>query len=231
MFNEFSKAGYAYVLPNGQQVQSQRLESVGTPKDSQKTSQKNSMMHASGKWGVASLSQNLEAPDFIKIQAQQARHGLKTNQSETDSIVQSNALSLTQNSKKNMPHFKLDLSKCVNEDDDDEQPFMPAKHKVSEDEPIDLDKILVENVAQVMPSSRRHKPAPVKKPPKMPKKTFKQIEEYQKRKTETEMQRRSANKWLSSVLISQQNAQSLVIGVSNPRRLFPKPACINCAEL
>lgn len=140
---------------------------------------------------------------------------------------------MTQNSKKNMPHFKLDLSKCVNDDDDDGQPFVAAVHKVSEDEPIDLDKILVENVAQVMPSSRRNKPAPVvKKSPKMPRKTLKQIEQtYQKRKTEREIQRRSANKWLSSVLLSQQTAQSLVIGVSNMRRLFPKPSCTNCAEL
>lgn len=72
----------------------------------------------------ASLSQNIDAPDFLKkpstanldhkvIQSEQQSHALLD-----DSMAQS-GLSFTQNSKKNMhPHFKLDLSKCIDYNDD-----------------------------------------------------------------------------------------------------------------
>lgn len=75
----------------------------------------------------ASLSQNIDAPDFLKIpsnpnlldgnkgvvQSEQQSHALLD-----DSMAQS-GLSFTQNSKKNIhPHFKLDLSKCIDYNDD-----------------------------------------------------------------------------------------------------------------
>ena len=98
----------------------------------------------------ASLNQNIEAPEFLrKNMAQLAMVAPSSTNSQallTDESMQlknlndSLAVQSGKNSKKNLhPNFKLDLSKCVNEEEYEEQPAAQSEQS----ETIDLGSIIL----------------------------------------------------------------------------------------